>query len=59
MAIEGNSCGKVKVIAGDDVVKVVHDHGAEIAAMKQVEVYYLALANRTLWRARPPVRGSP
>jgi len=51
MAIEGNSCGKVRVIAGDDVVKVVHDHGAEIAAMKQVEVYYLALANRTLWRA--------
>ncbi|WP_336216403.1 ABC transporter substrate-binding protein [Nonomuraea sp. LPB2021202275-12-8] len=50
MALEGNACGEVKVIAGDDVVKVVSDHGGEIAAMKQVEVYYLALAHRTLWR---------
>ncbi|MDP4507922.1 type 1 periplasmic-binding domain-containing protein [Nonomuraea turcica] len=53
VAIEGKACGTgvLKVIAGDDVVKVVVDHGAEIANMKQVEVYHLALANRALWSA--------
>ncbi|WP_219471388.1 hypothetical protein [Nonomuraea rhizosphaerae] len=48
-AIEGKACGEVKVIAGDDVVKAVTDFGAEIANMKQVEVYYMALAHRDLW----------
>ncbi|MEO3797967.1 hypothetical protein ABGB14_47890 [Nonomuraea sp. B10E15] len=48
-AVEGNACGEVKVIAGDDVVKVVSDHGDEIANTKQAEVYYLALAHRALW----------
>ncbi|MGN9846244.1 ABC transporter substrate-binding protein [Nonomuraea sp. H19] len=49
-AIEGQACGQVKVIAGDDVIKVVTDHGEAIANMKQVEVYYMALASRALWR---------
>ncbi|MFG1709050.1 ABC transporter substrate-binding protein [Nonomuraea sp. M3C6] len=48
-SIEGQACGEVKVIAGDDVVKVVSDHGDEIANMKQVEVHFMALANRALW----------
>ncbi|GAA3642899.1 hypothetical protein GCM10022224_001550 [Nonomuraea antimicrobica] len=48
-AIEGQACGRVKVIAADDVVKVVSDHGEEIADMRQVEVYHMALAHRTLW----------
>ncbi|MEV4169218.1 ABC transporter substrate-binding protein [Nonomuraea sp. NPDC049709] len=48
-AIEGQACGKVKVVAGDDVVKVVSDHGDEIADMKRVEVYHLTLASRLLW----------
>ncbi|MEV4888669.1 ABC transporter substrate-binding protein [Nonomuraea sp. NPDC055795] len=51
--IEGKACGEgvVKVIASDDVVKVVADHGADIADMKQVEVYHLSLANRAMWAA--------
>ncbi len=49
-AIEGQACGEVKVIAGDDVVKVVSDHGDEIANMKQVEVYHMALGHRALWQ---------
>ncbi|WP_156325552.1 ABC transporter substrate-binding protein [Nonomuraea sp. SBT364] len=47
--VEGKACGEVKVLAGDDVVKVVADHGREIAGMRQVQVHYMALAHRTLW----------
>ncbi|MBO3747247.1 amino acid ABC transporter substrate-binding protein [Streptosporangiaceae bacterium NEAU-GS5] len=52
-ALEGGSaCGSgvLKVLAGDDVIKVVSDHRAEIAAMHQVEVYYAALASREVWQ---------
>ncbi|GAA0947701.1 hypothetical protein GCM10009560_64460 [Nonomuraea longicatena] len=51
--IEGSGCGSgvTKVVAGDDVVKVVVDFGAEIAGMEQVEVYHLSLANRATWAA--------
>jgi ABC-type branched-subunit amino acid transport system substrate-binding protein len=48
-AVEGRRCGRVKVIAADDVARVMPNHGAAIAAMKQVEVYYLGLAGRWLW----------
>lgn len=51
-AVESNTCGPgtVKVIAGDDVIKVVADHGREIGDLKRVQVYYAALAGRELWR---------
>lgn len=52
-ALEGSSecgAGVLKVLAGDDVIKVVADHSVEIAAMKQVEVHYAALASREMWR---------
>ncbi|WP_157518432.1 ABC transporter substrate-binding protein [Herbidospora mongoliensis] len=51
-ALEGSSAcsaGVLKVVAGDDVIRVVADHRAEIAAMRQVEVYYVALASREMW----------
>jgi hypothetical protein len=51
--VESSGCGSgvTKVVAGDDVVKVVADFGAEIAGMEQVEVYHLSLANRATWAA--------
>ncbi|MBP2704917.1 ABC transporter substrate-binding protein [Microbispora sp. RL4-1S] len=51
-AVEGNDCGPgtVKVLAGDDVIKVVADHGRQIGDLKRVQVYYAALAGRELWR---------
>lgn len=51
-ALEGSSAcgaGVLKVVAGDDVIRVVADHRAEIAAMAQTEVYYVALASREMW----------
>ncbi|MBF8193058.1 amino acid ABC transporter substrate-binding protein [Nonomuraea sp. K274] len=55
-AVEGRRCGAVTVIAGDDVVKVMPHHGYEIAGMQQVEVYYLALAQRSLWKSPVPAK---
>ncbi|MFD0733916.1 type 1 periplasmic-binding domain-containing protein [Planotetraspora mira] len=54
-ALEGKSCGPgaVKVIAGDDVIKVVADHAGEIRDLRRVEVYYSALATREMWRDNP------
>ncbi|MEU8192635.1 hypothetical protein AB0C10_02485 [Microbispora amethystogenes] len=49
-AVEKCSDGQVKVIAGDDVIKVVTDHGKEIGDYRRVQVYYAALASRELWR---------
>jgi hypothetical protein len=52
-ALEGsNKCDAsvIKVLAGDDVIKVVADNRTEIAAMRQTEVYYAALASREMWR---------
>ncbi|MCT9935013.1 hypothetical protein N5079_32895 [Planotetraspora sp. A-T 1434] len=58
-AVEGESCGpeKVKVLASDDVIKVVADHGGQIQDLKRVEVYYSALASRELWRTGPTPTG--
>ncbi|MEW9528884.1 ABC transporter substrate-binding protein [Microbispora sp. NPDC049125] len=59
-SVEGDDCGHgtVKVLAGDDVIKVVADHGREIGDLKRVEVHYAALAGRELWRdgATAPTR---
>ncbi|WP_067130178.1 ABC transporter substrate-binding protein [Microtetraspora malaysiensis] len=51
-ALEGKACGPetVRVIASDDVIKVVADHGDEITSLRRVEVYHAALAGRELWR---------
>ncbi len=51
-ALEGNPkcAGGVKVLAGDDVTKIVADHAAEIAAKGRLEVYYAALASRQVWQ---------
>jgi hypothetical protein len=43
----------VKVIAGDDVTKVVADHAGEIRDLRRVEVYYSALATREMRRDSP------
>ncbi|WP_285579562.1 ABC transporter substrate-binding protein [Herbidospora sp. NBRC 101105] len=51
-SLEGSSAcgaGVLKVVAGDDVIRVVADHRAEIAAMTQTEVYHVALASREMW----------
>ncbi|MEU4227416.1 ABC transporter substrate-binding protein [Nonomuraea sp. NPDC026600] len=49
-SVEGSGCKEAKVIAGDDVVKAMSDHGGEIGQLKQMEVYYLALAPRAVWK---------
>ncbi|MFG1681692.1 hypothetical protein ACGFNP_16135 [Nonomuraea sp. NPDC049269] len=49
-SVEGSGCKDAKVIAGDDVVRAMTDHSGEIGHMKQMEVYYLALAHRAVWR---------
>lgn len=41
---------KLRVLAGDDVIKVVTDHGKEITEMDRLKVYYVALASREMWR---------
>ena len=43
----------MKVIAGDDVTKVVADHAGEIRDLRRVEVYYSALATREMRRDSP------
>ncbi|WP_067174710.1 ABC transporter substrate-binding protein [Microtetraspora niveoalba] len=50
-ALEKTPCGArtVRVIASDDVIKVVTDHGEQITNMPRIEVYYAALASRTMW----------
>ncbi|MFG1962216.1 ABC transporter substrate-binding protein [Nonomuraea sp. NPDC049028] len=48
-SIEGSGCKDAKVLAGDDVVRAMADHAGEIAHMKQMEVYYVALAHRAVW----------
>ncbi len=51
-ALEGKACGTdtVRVIASDDVIKVVADHGDQITSLRRVEVYHATLAGRELWR---------
>ncbi|MFD1537372.1 hypothetical protein [Nonomuraea guangzhouensis] len=52
-SLEGSGCKDAKVIAGDDVVRAMTDHGGEIGHMKRMEVYYLALAHRSVWKQSP------
>ncbi|MEV5410011.1 ABC transporter substrate-binding protein [Thermopolyspora sp. NPDC052614] len=53
-AIEGSGpCGDrlpARVIAGDDVSRVVAAHSGEITNMRRVMVYYASLANREIWK---------
>ncbi|MCA2224589.1 ABC transporter substrate-binding protein [Nonomuraea aurantiaca] len=48
-SVEGSGCKDAKVLAGDDVVRAMAEHAGEIAHMKQMEVYYVALAHRAVW----------
>ncbi|MEW9548401.1 ABC transporter substrate-binding protein [Nonomuraea sp. NPDC050783] len=49
LALESHACGKVKVIASDDVVNMVSGHHNDINDLRQVEVYYVSLASRHWW----------
>ncbi|WP_219462389.1 ABC transporter substrate-binding protein [Nonomuraea rhizosphaerae] len=50
ISVEGRDCRDATVIAGDDVGKVMAGDGAEkVADMRQVKVFYMALAPRDIW----------